>query len=68
MSATPASWEIFSLAVRKSRSFSNTSVTSLIRSMNTNERSLRNESCSACSTLRKNVEALVTLVETSQRT
>ena len=36
--------------------------------MNTNERSLRNESCSACRTDRKNVLALVTLVDTSQRT
>ena len=36
--------------------------------MNTNERSLRNESWSACRTERKNVLALVTLVETSQRT
>ena len=36
--------------------------------MNTNERSLRNESCSACRTLRKKVLALVTLVETSHST
>ncbi len=36
--------------------------------MNTNERSLRNESCSACRTERKNVVALVTLVETSHST
>jgi hypothetical protein len=68
MSATPASLETASLAARKSRSRSNTSVTSEIRSMNTNERSLRNESCSACRTLRKNVLALVTDVDTSHRT
>src|SRR6059058_1829911 len=68
MSATPASRETASLAARKSRSRSNTSVTSEIRSMNTNERSFRNASCSACSTLRKNVDALVTLVETSHST
>ena len=36
--------------------------------MKTNERSLRNESCSACSTLRKKTLADVTLVETSQST
>ena len=36
--------------------------------MKTNERSLRNESCSACSTLRKKTLAVVTLVETSQST
>ena len=68
MSATPASRETASLAARKSRSRSNTSVTSEIRSMNTNERSLRNASCSAWSTDKKNVLALVTLVETSQST
>ena len=50
------------------RSRSKTSVTSEIRSTNTNERSLRNESCSACSTDRKNTVALVTVVETSQST
>ena len=50
------------------RSRSNTSVTSEIRSTNTNERSLRNWSCSACSTDRKKTLALVTLVDTSQST
>ena len=39
-----------------------------MRSTNTNERILRNVSCSACMTLRKNTDALVTLVETSQST
>ena len=68
MSATPASRPIASETARKSRSRSKTSVTSLMRSMNTNERILRNESCSACSTDRKNTEADVTLVETSQST
>ena len=68
MSATPASEAIASDTARKSRSRSKTSVTSLMRSMKTNERILRNESCSACSTLRKNTDALVTLVETSQST
>ena len=52
----------------KERSRSNTSVTSEIRSTNTNERSLRNWSCSACSTDRKKTLALVTLVDTSQST
>jgi hypothetical protein len=51
----------------KSRSRSKTSVTSEIRSTNTNERIFRNVSCSACSTLRKNTDALVTDVETSHR-
>ena len=36
--------------------------------MKTNERILRNESCSACSTERKKTDALVTLVETSHST
>ena len=36
--------------------------------MNTNERCLRKASCSACSTLRKKVLALVTEVEMSQST
>ena len=44
------------------------SVTSLIRSMKTNERILRNVSCSAWSTERKKTEAEVTEVETSQST
>ena len=44
------------------------SVTSLIRSMKTNERILRKVSWSACSTERKNTDAEVTLVETSQST
>jgi hypothetical protein len=52
----------------KSRSRAKTSVTSEIRSTKTNERILRNESCMACRTLRKNTDALVTLVETSQST
>jgi hypothetical protein len=39
-----------------------------MRSMKTKERILRNESCSACRTLRKKTLALVTLVETSQST
>src|SRR3954471_8293479 len=52
----------------KLRSRSKTSVTSLIRSTNTNVRSLRNVSWSACSTLRKKTDALVTLVETSHST
>ena len=68
MSATPASRPIASVTALKLRSRSKTSVTSEIRSMNTNERILRNESCSACSTERKNTEAEVTLVETSQST
>ena len=50
------------------RSRSNTSVTSEIRSTKTNERSFRKESWSACSTLRKKTDALVTLVETSHST
>src|SRR5918998_548970 len=65
MSATPASRPIASLTALKSRSRSKTSLT---RSMNTNERILRNASCSACSTLRKNTEALVTDVDTSHST
>src|SRR3954454_18327629 len=68
MSATPASFEMASLTALKSRSRAKTSVTSLMRSMNTNERILRNESCSACRTDRKKTLALVTEVETSQRT
>ena len=68
MSATPASRPIASLTALKLRSRSKTSVTSLMRSMNTNERILRNESCRACSTLRKKTLALVTLVETSHST
>ena len=36
--------------------------------MNTNERILRNVSCSACRTERKNTDAEVTLVETSHST
>src|SRR3954453_15351498 len=68
MSATPASFEIASLTALKSRSRAKTSVTSLMRSMNTNDRILRNESCSACSTDRKNTLALVTDVDTSHRT
>src|SRR5215208_6411336 len=52
----------------KERSRSKTSVTSEIRSVNTNERILRKASCRACSTLRKKTEAEVTEVETSQRT
>ena len=47
---------------------SKTSVTSEMRSMKTNDRILRNESCSACSTDRKNTDALVTDVDTSQST
>ncbi len=43
-------------------------MTSLTRSMKTNERILRNESCSACMTERKKTDALVTLVDTSQTT
>jgi hypothetical protein len=39
-----------------------------MRSTNTNVRSLRNESCRAWSTERKNTLALVTLVETSHST
>ena len=50
MSATPASRPIASLTALKSRSRSKTSVTSLMRSMKTNERILRNESCRACRT------------------
>src|SRR3954453_14255381 len=57
-----------SLTALKSRSLAKTSVTSLMRSMKTNERILRNESCSACMTLRKNTDALVTDVETSHST
>ena len=68
MSATPASLPIASLTALKSRSRSKTSVTSLMRSMNTNERILRNESCSAWRTERKNTLALVTDVETSHST
>src|SRR3954447_21063250 len=68
MSATPASREIDSLTALKSRSFAKTSVTSLMRSMKTNERILRNESCSACITERKNTDALVTDVDTSHST
>ena len=60
--------EIRSLTALKSRSSSKMPVTSLIRSMNTNERILRNVSCSACSTDRKNTDADVTLVETSHST
>ena len=59
--------EIASDAARNERSRSNTSVTSLIRSTNTNERILRNASWSACSTLRKNTEALVTDVFERER-
>src|SRR3954471_16575812 len=40
----------------------------MIRSTNTNVRSLRKTSWSACSTLRKKTDALVTLVDTSHRT
>src|SRR3954452_16366550 len=68
MSATPASLEIASLTALKSRSRAKTAVTSLMRSRNTNERILRNESWSAWRTDRKNTLALVTEVETSQRT
>src|SRR3954469_9501086 len=68
MSATPASRPIASETALKSRSLAKTSVTSLMRSMKTNERILRNESCSACMTDRKNTLALVTDVETSHRT
>src|SRR5579863_7436818 len=68
MSATPASRETASAAARKSRSRWKTSVTSEIRSMNTNERCLRKTSCRACRMLRKNVLALVTDVETSHST
>ena len=61
MSATPASRAIASLTALKSRSRSKTSVTSLMRSMKTNERILRNESCSACSTREEeDADALVT--------
>src|SRR4051794_3234164 len=52
----------------KFRSRSKMSVTSEIRSMNTNERILRKASWSAWRTERKNTLALVTLVETSQST
>ena len=45
-----------------------TSVTSEMRSMNTNERISRNESCSACRTERKKTLALVTDVDTSHST
>ena len=68
MSATPASLPIASLTALKLRSRSKMSVTSEMRSMNTNERILRNVSCSACSTDRKNTDALVTDVETSHST
>src|SRR3954468_5095345 len=68
MSAPPASRPMASLTALKSRSRSKTSVTSLMRSMKTNERILRKESCSACRTERKKTLALVTEVETSQRT
>src|SRR3954447_15384556 len=68
MSATPASRPMALATAEKSRSRAKTSVTSDTRSMKTNERILRNASCNACSTDRKNTEALVTLVETSQRT
>ena len=68
MSATPPSWLIRSLILRKSRSRSKVSVTSLMRSMKTKLRSLRNESWSAWRTLRKKTLAEVTDVETSQRT
>ena len=67
-SATPASRPIASLTALKLRSRAKTSVTSEIRSTNTNERMRRNESCSACRTDRKNTDALVTEVETSHRT
>jgi hypothetical protein len=67
-SATPPSRLIRSEIARKSRSCSNTSVTSEIRSMKTKLRSRRNESCSACSTDRKKTLAEVTDVETSQST
>ena len=66
--ATPASLEMRSLTVLKLRSDSKMSVTSEMRSMNTNERILRNVSCSACSTEWKKTEAEVTLVETSHST
>ena len=59
---------IASETAAKSRSRSKTSVTSLTRSMNTNERILRNASCSACMTVRKNTDALVTDVDTSHST
>ena len=69
MSATPASLgDRLADTALKLRSCSKMSVTSEIRSMNTNERILRNVSCSACSTERKKTEAEVTLVETSQST
>src|SRR6478735_8125460 len=68
MSATPASRPIASDTALKSRSLAKTSVTSLMRSMKTNERILRNESCSACMTERKKTDALVTDVETSHST
>jgi hypothetical protein len=67
-SATPPSRLIRSEISRKSRSRSNTSVTSEIRSMNTKLRSLRNESWSAWSTERKKTLAEVTDVETSHST
>src|SRR3954453_5956036 len=66
MSATPASLGLASPPALKSRSRSKTSVTSLMRSMNTNDRILRNESCSACSTERKKTLALVTRSDPSQ--
>ena len=68
MSATPASLDICSLTTLKLRSCAKMSVTSDTRSMNTNERILRNESCSACSTDKKNTDADVTLVDTSHST
>src|ERR671926_168682 len=61
MSATPASRPIASLTALNERSRSKMSVTSEMRSMNTNDRSLRKASCSACSTDRKNTDAEVTL-------
>ena len=68
MSATPAFEEIARETAENERSRSKTSVTSEIRSTNTNERSLRKLSWSACRTDRKKTDALVTLVDTSQRT
>jgi hypothetical protein len=60
--------EIASETALKLRSVVNTSVTSEIRSTNTNDRIRRKLSCSACSTERKKTDALVTLVLTSQST
>src|SRR4051794_34238824 len=68
MSATPAFDVIARETSLKLRSRSKTSVTSEMRSTNTNERSLRKLSCSACSTDRKKTDALVTDVDTSQST